>query len=367
MKIGEIKLMKTALFIGRFAPAHKGHIEAILKMLESYDRLVIGLGSCYEVGTKRHPFLAIFREKMLRMSIAEGGGDLSKIDIVHIQDHERFDDWLDDVLQVCDKHNVTHFITGNKEDILDVLDEKGKKLPFEFVNPEETSSVPYHATDLRNAILKGDYDKFAEIASFGTQMLLGSINGFNGLRYALEDSGRTFYKGRQTVDVVFTLQDTIYPKSNKPYLKNYVLCGYRDSSKLDFPNYLGLVGDEIKKFESPIDAAVRALSEKTGIEAVVKSNLTEPAVISLKSDHGDILSELRFLDLYNNDKLAGRQGGSSQAFQINLNCKPNEFDKALSGSGFKFKPVCEVLEEGLAYQQTDMLKDAVSRIEHYAQ
>ncbi len=46
MKIGEIKLMKTALFIGRFAPAHKGHIEAILKMLESYDRLVIGLGSC---------------------------------------------------------------------------------------------------------------------------------------------------------------------------------------------------------------------------------------------------------------------------------------------------------------------------------
>ena len=40
--------MKTALFIGRFAPSHKGHIEAIMKMLDSYDKVIIGLGSCYE-------------------------------------------------------------------------------------------------------------------------------------------------------------------------------------------------------------------------------------------------------------------------------------------------------------------------------
>lgn len=66
--------MKTALFIGRFAPSHKGHIEAIMKMLDSYDKVIIGLGSCYESGTKRHPFLAVFREKMLLLSIQERGG-----------------------------------------------------------------------------------------------------------------------------------------------------------------------------------------------------------------------------------------------------------------------------------------------------
>ena len=358
--------MKTALFIGRFAPSHKGHIEAIMKMLDSYDKVIIGLGSCYESGTKRHPFLAVFREKMLLLSIQERGGDLSKVEFVHIQDRETFDEWLDDVLEVCDKYNVTHFITGNKEDILDVLKEQNKNLPFEFVNPEETSSVPYHATDLRNAILKGDYDTFAHLASYGTQMLLGSINGFNGLRYALEDSGRRIYQGRQTVDVVFTLQDIVTPKSNRPYLKNYVLCGYRDKSKIDFPNYLGLVGGEIKKFESPTYAALRVLEEKTGIKATLKSNLMEPAIISIKTDNAEILSDLRFLDLYNNEKLAGKRGGSSQAFQINLNCKKDVFDKTLQNTGFEFKPVSEALEEGLAYEQTEMVKDAVSRIEHYA-
>jgi len=357
--------MKTALFIGRFAPAHKGHIEAILSMLKKYDKVVIGLGSCYEIGTKRHPFLAIFREKMLLLSISEQGGDLSKIEIVHIQDHEKFEDWMDDVLLVCKQHNVTHFITGNKEDILDILKMKNIKLPFEFVNPEETSSVPYHATDLRNAIIKGDYEKFSQIASFGTKLLLGSINGFNGLRYALENTGRNFYKGRQTVDVVFTIQVQKNTNANRKYLKNYVLCGYRDSDKADYPNELGLIGDEIKNFESPLNTCLRTLKEKTGIVAQIKSNLTEPAIISINSKYGEILSELKFLDLYNNKQKAGHFGGSCQAFQINLNCKLDAFDENLKNSKFEFKPVCEVLEEGLAYEQTEMLKDAVGKIEHY--
>ena len=37
--------MTTALFIGRFAPAHKGHIAAVKKLLSEYDKVIIGLGS----------------------------------------------------------------------------------------------------------------------------------------------------------------------------------------------------------------------------------------------------------------------------------------------------------------------------------
>ena len=46
--------------------------------------------------------------------------------------------------------------------------------------------------------------------------------------------------------------------------------------------------------------------------------------------------------------------------------KKDVFDKTLQNTGFEFKPVSEALEEGLAYEQTEMVKDAVSRIEHYA-
>ena len=357
--------MKTALFIGRFAPPHKGHINAIIKMLKEYDKLILCLGSCYESGSSRHPLLAVFREKMILLSIVQAGGDLSKIKVVYLQDYDTFDMWIADVLEIAKQNNITHFITGNKEDILDVLNDKGIALPFQFVNPEDDSDIPYHATDLRNAIAHGDYDKFSEIASSGTQLLLGSVDGLNGIRNALDNSGRVFYKGRQTVDLVFTIQEKFEQANNIPYFKTYVLCGQRPANKADYPNYLGLVGDEIHKFESPINAALRVLREKTGIEAELKSNISEPAIITIDSDEGKILADIRFLQLYNSKLYAGTQGGSSQAFHINLNCHHHDFDNILAKSGFKFIPASDAIEQGLAYQQTDMLKDAINKLSHY--
>lgn len=60
---------------------------------------------------------------------------------------------------MCKKFEVTHFCTGNKEDILDVLDSRGEDLGMEFINPEQDSDFPYHATDIRNMIIKGEYEK----------------------------------------------------------------------------------------------------------------------------------------------------------------------------------------------------------------
>lgn len=361
--------MKTALFIGRFAPPHKGHINAIIKMLNTYDKLVICLGSCYEIGSNRHPLLAVFREKMLLLSIALEGGDLSKLKIVYLQDYNNFNDWLNDVLEVAKLNNVTHFITGNKEDIIDIIKSKNLNLPFVFVNPEKDSSFPYHATDLRNAFTNGDYNKFCEIASFGTQMLLGSVDELSSIRPSLENSGREFYKGRQTFDLVFTIQEKfVEQNTNKSaHFNTYVLCGKRPKTKRDYPNYLGVVGDEILKYESPINACIRVLKEKTGIEATLNSNLTEPAIITLNTDKGKMLAYLRFLQLYNDKDLAGSMGGSSQAFHINLTCSHTIFNNILKNSPFKFVLVEDALTQGLAYQQTDMLKDAINKLTHYAE
>jgi cytidyltransferase-like protein len=66
-------MKKKALFIGRFAPPHKGHIEAIINLASEFDEVVIGLGSCYEVGSPRHPFQAVYREKMILFSLYETG------------------------------------------------------------------------------------------------------------------------------------------------------------------------------------------------------------------------------------------------------------------------------------------------------
>jgi len=58
--------MKTKVLVpGRFSPPHRGHILMFSYLLEIFDEVIIGIGSCYEVGTARYPLLAHFREKMI--------------------------------------------------------------------------------------------------------------------------------------------------------------------------------------------------------------------------------------------------------------------------------------------------------------
>jgi nicotinamide mononucleotide adenylyltransferase len=360
----------VAFFIGRFAPPHKGHIQSILKLVPSFSKIIIGLGSCYEVGSARHPLLAIFREKMMLASLKDAGCDLNNIEIVHIQDKPSFEEWIDHVLKISKEKKVTHFVTGNQEDILGVLKKNNIELPFELINPEENSSIPYHASDLRKAIVDGDYEIFRNISSTGTINLMGNINGFNGIRQAIENVGIPFFKGRQTVDVIFMLSDRISSNSGHVYEKKYLLCGLRPNDKKSFPGWLGLPGDVIKDYESPINATLRTLREKCGINIKLLDNTIEPAHILIETNTKNIIAELKFLKLFSasDTKLSGADGGSSQCFLININESPNIFNDIKDSLNFekvKFIPVWEAIEQGLAYQQTDMVKVALNQLSLY--
>ena len=50
-------------------------------------------------------------------------------------------------------------INGN---CLDVMREKGLQMDLELINPEDTSNFPYHATDIRNAILNKEFEKLGQ-------------------------------------------------------------------------------------------------------------------------------------------------------------------------------------------------------------
>ena len=121
-------MTRVVLAIGRWMPIHKGHKSFLVKLARSFDKLIIGIGSCYENGTPRNCIPAIEREKLLRCALRAEGIEDSRIAIVPVEDRETFEEWIDDVLALCRIHGVTHFCTGNKEDILDVLSEKGIKL-----------------------------------------------------------------------------------------------------------------------------------------------------------------------------------------------------------------------------------------------
>ena len=57
--------MPTALFIGRFQPLHKAHLEVIKNILDENDKIVIAIGSSQESNTKENPFSAAERRQMI--------------------------------------------------------------------------------------------------------------------------------------------------------------------------------------------------------------------------------------------------------------------------------------------------------------
>lgn len=360
---------KVAGFFGRWNPEHKGHVIAQKMLLDEYDELVIGMGSCFEGGVSKHALLSPFREKIILASLEDMKIDLSRVSIPYIQDFPNDDKaWAAHVARAIKKYNITHFITGNQW-VIKALSEFDETKNLKFTNPELTSGIPFHATDLRNAILNDDYKAFKEMAAYGTFKLLGNIGGFDAVKESLANEAYNLQpnKGVQTADVVFTLSDKIVLPSGDIVYKDYVLCGRRTDKNQQFKNLHGITGDVIDEFESPLNTALRALNEKAGIETELLNNSTEPATINIKIGNKYHLGYINFLKLYNSkdQRFAGDKGGSSFCFYINLIRSPKDFTnihdtEKLSDIGFIEKDFIPQLD--FAYDQQQMIEDAFQKI-----
>lgn len=353
-----MKNKQTVVFaIGRWMPIHLGHKEFLVKLAKSFDKLIIGIGSCYENGTPRNCIPAIEREKLLRKMLKTEG--IENTEIIPVQDRPTFDEWIDDVCAVCQRYGVTHFCTGNKEDILDVLEQKGITLDVEMINPEVGSSFPFHATDIRNAIIRGEDKKLdSMIPSEIKDIVLRQIA--KEIRMANLGMGQEFIPGRQTVDLVFTVK-------NKKDGKNYILLGKRNMGKIDFPGVWAIPGSGIEEFESPIVAAVRSFLAETGIELLVEDNSDEPAVV-ICQNLGKIKAELHFVGIYasSDERINGTRGGGSQCFAMNIEGDIHQIGKVLFSKhdmdALEFVDVDLIHGMTLAFDQKNMVYHAFGRL-----
>ncbi|HIJ97802.1 TPA: nicotinamide-nucleotide adenylyltransferase [archaeon] len=98
--------MRTALYIGRFQPPHKGHISVIKEILKNFDKVAIGVGSAQEKNTYENPFSAAERIKMLKLSLEDSELPVSKFIFIKIND--TFDDvsWVKEVLKKAGKFDA---------------------------------------------------------------------------------------------------------------------------------------------------------------------------------------------------------------------------------------------------------------------
>lgn len=353
----------VAATVVRLQPLHNGHKQFLVKWARK-GKIIVMIGSCYENGNARNCIPASEREKMVRAVFKREGITEEQFEIITQEDTETFDEWILNVKEACNQYGVTHFLTGNREDILDVLEERGETLGAEMVNPEEDSDFRYHATDIRQLIIEGKYEELDKMIPDEVKPILFKYT-FKEIIAASQNRGIKFVPGRQAVDVIFLVR-------NSKDGKVYVLLGKRSMEKVDFPGYLGLPGSEIQKFETPVKAVVRALAKTTGLEIKVLDNSLEPAIIRLSNVPGANLEQMHVVGIYSSEdeKFAGTRGGSSQCFAIFVEDDISKYESLVTSSestftDVKFYDVKDALSQKLAYQQSEMLEKAITMFNAY--
>ena len=345
--------------VGRWMPIHNGHKAFLIDLARTYEKVVVMIGSCYENGTFRNCIPAVEREKMLNAIFQKEEIPEEKYEIIHLADAETFEEWIDSVRRACIPRGVTHFCTGNQEDILNMLKEKGEELEFEMINPELNSKIRYHATDVRQFVIEGNYEKLKTVIPREIMPVLFR-NSFKEIIAASKKTGIRIIPGRQTVDMVFLVKNISDDKV-------YVLLGKRSADKIDFPGFMALPGGAIDEFESPIKSAIRNFYEETGLEIQLVDNSLEPAIVRIKNVPNTNLEQMFIVGIYSSEdtNLAGTRGGSSQCFGVFVEDEINKYQEYLTQNSSQFKElafyqISEAKTMELAYQHSTMLIKAIT-------
>lgn len=80
------------LFVGRFQPFHKGHLQIIQYASKKYDEVIIGVGSSQCNHTKHNPFSSEERKMMIERSLKDI--DITNFSIVFIPDIHNYPKWV---------------------------------------------------------------------------------------------------------------------------------------------------------------------------------------------------------------------------------------------------------------------------------
>ena len=94
----------NALFIGRFQPFHKGHLEIIRKISAEYQNIIIGIGSSQYQNTLENPFSESERKEMIIESLKEEG--IKNYKIVLIPDIHNPPKWVEHVNSIISDYSI---------------------------------------------------------------------------------------------------------------------------------------------------------------------------------------------------------------------------------------------------------------------
>jgi len=141
------KMVKRALFVGRFQPFHKGHLEAVKIILKENDEVVIVIGSSQYSHKLENPFTAGERIVMIRRALEAEGIDSSRYWLIPVPDIHIHMIWVSEVVGYTPEFQVVY---TNEPVTRRLFIEAGFKVkPIPFIKRRT-----YSATEIRRRILE---------------------------------------------------------------------------------------------------------------------------------------------------------------------------------------------------------------------
>lgn len=170
--VQELKAVR-GLFVGRFQPLHKGHLEAIKSVRQKVDELIIVIGSSQHSHTLENPFTAGERITMVHLALAEAGVDLLRCYIIPVSDVNIHSIWVAHIIAYTPSFEI---VFTNDPLTRRLFKESGftvEPVPYYHRNL-------YSATEIRNRILKGR--NWEELLPESVAKLIKQINGVERLQ-----------------------------------------------------------------------------------------------------------------------------------------------------------------------------------------
>ena len=136
--------MVTGLFVGRFQPFHKGHLQTAKFALGKVDLLVMVVGSAQKSHEPRNPFTAGERVRMIKEALdADGEVDAKRVLIIPVPDVDVHSLWTRQVDMLVPKYEI---VFANDPFTLLLFRERGVKT----VEPDLYRREEMSATEVRH-------------------------------------------------------------------------------------------------------------------------------------------------------------------------------------------------------------------------
>ncbi|MEF8874671.1 MAG: nicotinamide-nucleotide adenylyltransferase [Candidatus Thermoplasmatota archaeon] len=134
------------LFIGRFQPFHKGHLDALEQIKKECDSIIIGIGSAQKQRTEPNPLSGGERITMVKRVIENR--QIDSVEVYPVPDlncHPAWPYYVEAILPEFDK------VYGNSEVVLDLFDGIG----HETGELTQVKREKYSGTEIRKRIREG--------------------------------------------------------------------------------------------------------------------------------------------------------------------------------------------------------------------